>query len=276
MSTIYKYSALGSVYKNEVAEYLDSALESVFSQSVTPDEVILIVDGEVGTDITCVISDHVVKNDLKVFYLSENMGLATALNYGLKLCRNDLVMRFDTDDVCNPERAKIQCEYLSKNPDITLVSGQVRECDPSTMGEVSRRLVPSTGVLKPINFALYNPINHPAVMYRKAAVEAVAGYNVVYPEDYLLWIRLLAAKMKMVNLPQVLVDMRCGHAFYQRRGFKFFRGELVAGSFFVSKFPFYAPYVLVGLLTRMVLRALPQFCRSGVYIFIRICQKIIA
>ena len=39
------FSVLMSVYRNEKEEYLQTAIESVFSQTLVPDELVLIQDG---------------------------------------------------------------------------------------------------------------------------------------------------------------------------------------------------------------------------------------
>ena len=93
-------SCLGCIYSKTILKELIFSLDSIITQEYIPNEVILIVDGFVNKDIYAFLkfveSD---KNNIKVFYLKENIGLGLALNYGLKKCKNNLIARFDTDDI---------------------------------------------------------------------------------------------------------------------------------------------------------------------------------
>ena len=53
-----KFSVLMSVYIKEKPEYLDKALESVFNQTVKPDEVILVEDGPLTKELEKVIRKY--------------------------------------------------------------------------------------------------------------------------------------------------------------------------------------------------------------------------
>ena len=77
------------------------------------------------------------------------------------------------------------------------------------------------------NFAKFrNPINHPAAIFRKEIILGSGGYPLIYPEDYLLWVKLICAGYKFGNLDSVLVRMRTGNEFFKRRGLRFLKGEL--------------------------------------------------
>ena len=63
-----------------------------------------------------------------------------------------------------------------------------------------------------------NPFNHPCVMYKKSAVEAVGSYQDFYLlEDYYLWLRMLMAGYQGYNLQEPLLHMRAGADMYLRR-----------------------------------------------------------
>ena len=80
----YKFSVLICVYGGDNALHFDQAMNSVFKQTLLPDEVVLVVDGPVDTNIQKII-DKYKKNDyLKVVQLEKNMGLGIARNIGLK------------------------------------------------------------------------------------------------------------------------------------------------------------------------------------------------
>ncbi|MFR6708672.1 MAG: glycosyltransferase [Bacteroides stercoris] len=95
-------------------------MDSLFSQTVCPDEVILVKDGPIGDELDNVIDSYVTRYPyLKVLSLVTNRGLGKALNEGLKYCSHELVARMDTDDIAMPERFEKQLAVLrAKHPDI--------------------------------------------------------------------------------------------------------------------------------------------------------------
>ena len=98
-----KFSVLLSVYRKEQPAYLRQSLDSIFTQTLLPDEVVLVKDGPLTDALDEVAEDYCRKYPvIRVVPLSENQGLGRALNEGLKHCSYDLVTRMDTDDVAKP------------------------------------------------------------------------------------------------------------------------------------------------------------------------------
>ena len=125
-----KFSVLISVYYKERAEYLKSALESVFAQTLCADEVVLVKDGPIGADLDDIIADFSMHypNQMKVVELPRNVGLGNALSKGLEHCSYDLVARMDSDDICLPDRFEKQVEiFATKTVDV--VSAWIEEFD---------------------------------------------------------------------------------------------------------------------------------------------------
>ena len=78
-----KFSVLLSVYRKEQASYLRQSLDSIFSQTLLPDEVILVKDGPLTDELDWVVEEFVLEYPaLKVVPLTENQGLGKALNEG--------------------------------------------------------------------------------------------------------------------------------------------------------------------------------------------------
>ena len=106
-----KFSVLMSVYKNEKAEYMKLALESIYNnQSLKPNEIILVQDGPLTQELYTLIDDYKkkYKGILKTINLEKNIGLGNALNIGLEKCTYELIARMDTDDIAFSERFKKQ------------------------------------------------------------------------------------------------------------------------------------------------------------------------
>ncbi|HBC9722105.1 TPA: glycosyltransferase, partial [Escherichia coli] len=78
-----KFSVLMSVYYKEDPVFFYDAVNSVFENTIPPDDVVIVVDGPIPEGITDVILALREKYELNIVYLSENVGLGRALNIGI-------------------------------------------------------------------------------------------------------------------------------------------------------------------------------------------------
>lgn len=258
-------SVLMSLYAQEQSSFLKVCLQSVVDQTVSVTEVVLVLDGPIGSELNDCIKTYAAALPIKVVKLEENRGLATALNFGLGFCSEELIIRVDTDDINYSDRFKLQYEFMEKNKDICVSSGQVEEftCNPNKI--VSRRLIPLLHEELVVFAKRRSPMNHPAVIFRRSEIKALQGYPDIYPEDYLLWWKIILSGGKIANLSETLVKMRTNESFFKRRGFRFLRGELKLIRFLrrqgvLSRFEFTS--LVIG---RFILRASPPFLRTFMY-----------
>lgn len=215
------YSVLMSVYYKEHPDYLRQSMQSIYDQTVPTDDFVLVCDGPLTPELDAVISDMQQQfgSRLHVCRLSKNGGLGKALNFGIGQCKNDLVARMDSDDVSRPDRCQRQLAIFYDHPEYSLVSGIVEEFSDTITNVSVRRIVPEHQD-DIIAFAKKrNPFNHPCIMYKKSAVQAVGSYQDFYLlEDYYLWIRMLQHGFIGYNLQEPLLWMRAGSDMYKRRG----------------------------------------------------------
>lgn len=210
-----KISVLLSVYRKENPEYLEMALDSILTQTVVADEIVLVEDGELTESLYEVISHY---PGIHVIKLDQNQKLGRALEAGLKVCRNDLVARMDTDDIMISDRLEKQYRFMKEHPEIAACGGDIAEFIEEGVILREKHMPRSAQELYRYG-KKRNPLNHMTVMFRKSAVEAVGGYR-HFPglEDYDLWSRLLAHGYQIANIPEVLVKARIGDRFASRRG----------------------------------------------------------
>lgn len=214
------FSVLLSIYYKERPNYLRQSLDSLFSQTQLPTEIVLVKDGPLTKTLDIIIEEYSKRYlQLKIVSLSVNQGLGKALNEGLKHCSYDLVARMDTDDIAKPNRFEKQLEVLNNHPEIDIVSSWIDEFEGETNHILSIRKLPEYH--KEIyQFAKKrNPINHPAVMFRKSSVLAAGGYK-HFPlfEDYYLWVRMLMNGAKFYNIQESLLYFRSSSDMFKRRG----------------------------------------------------------
>lgn len=212
-----KFSVLISVYAKDDPTLFDASLRSIFQNTLMPEEVLLVVDGPVPLHLNQVICKYCDSHaNLNVARLSENGGLAGALNYGLTLIRTEFVFRADADDINVRRRFEIQMEMFEAGYD--LIGGAILEVD-NYGAQLARRILPCEEQ-KIRKFGGHrNPFNHMTVGFRKSQVEACGGYPDIHlKEDYALWASMLASRVRTANTKEVLVHVTAGTEMYARRG----------------------------------------------------------
>ena len=229
------YSVLMSVYKNEKAEYLRTAMNSMWNQTVVTNDFVLICDGPLTDDLDEVIKDMQLRHpkELHVIRLKQNRGLGRALRAGVLECKNELIARMDSDDISRPNRCERELEVFAADPDISIVSTVLEEFFEIEEGETVPKAVTAVRVVPETHEEIYDfakkrtPFNHPSVMYKKSAVIDSGSYQeFYYLEDYLLWVKILQKGYKGYNLQEPLLWMRAGADMYKRRaGLKYAKSQ---------------------------------------------------
>lgn len=215
-SGMEKYSVLMSLYIKEKPEYLKKAVDSMLNQTVKPDEIVIVEDGPLTDALYAVLDEY--GDKITRVYNEKNLGLGLALNVGLKVCRNDLVARMDTDDISKSERCEKQLKRFEERPELAIVGAWVDEFTVSPEQIVSTRAVPTDSDVI-YNFAKKrSAFNHPAVMYRKSAVLAQGGYaDLRRNQDVDLFGRMLYAGNKAENIGEALLWFRSNDDLAKRR-----------------------------------------------------------
>lgn len=263
-----RFSVLLSVYYKEKPTYLRESLDSIFTQILPPDEVILVKDGPLTDDLEQLIKEYCRKySKIKVVPLIKNVGLGNALNEGLKLCSFDIVARMDTDDIAKPERFAKQMAIFYTHPEIDVVGAWIDEFENNIKNVVSVRKVPETHEEIQLYAKKRNPVNHPVVMFRKLAVLNAGGY-LHFPllEDYYLWVRMLMNGACFYNIQESLLYFRCSSDMFQRRGgWKYlctgFRFQLVLLKMGFIDFQ----RCILNIMIRFIFQIIPNQWRSVLY-----------
>lgn len=221
-----KFSVLMSVYKNETVNNLVEALNSVINQTLQADEIVIVRDGPVSTEMQKCLEKYTKENsNIVLVPLEENVGLGKALNKGLEVVSNSIVARMDTDDIAVPDRFEKQIEFLVKNPNVDVLGGQIREFigDIDNLSGIRKTPVVHSEIIEYMKKR--NPFNHMTVMFRKDKVIEAGNYmDFHYMEDYYLWCRMYMNGCEFANLPEILVYARIGEDMFKRRGgYKYFK-----------------------------------------------------
>lgn len=265
-----KFSILISIYYKETPTFLNQCFTSIWTeQTLKPTEIVLVKDGELTGELEQVISAWQEKlgSVLKIVALEQNVGLGKALNAGLIQCSYDWVLRMDTDDICTHDRFQKQIDFIQKNPDVVLFSGQILEFNQD---------ISDANVLKPVPIDYHEikqfsqkrcPFNHMTVAYKKDIILQLGGYqHHLFMEDYNLWLRVIGAGHKVANLPDVLLYARVGNGMHaRRRGWQYIQSEKQLLNLKLKlKIQPLVPAVLL-FLVRSAFRLLPSSLLEGFY-----------
>lgn len=223
-----RFSVCMSVYKNDNPTDFKVAINSIINQTVKPDEIILVEDGPVPTELEDLIRQLESRIDiLKVVKLPVNVGHAGARQTAMEAAYNDLIAVMDSDDIAVSHRFELQLKAFERNQDVSVIGGQIKEFVSSPDNIVGERIVPENDIDIKTYLKARCPMNLVTVMYRKSDVAKVGGFIDWYcEEDYYLWIRLAQAGFKFFNINENLVNVRVGKEMYQRRGgLRYFKSE---------------------------------------------------
>ncbi len=207
-------SVLVLAYNQE--RHVAEALDSVAAQ--TYDDLEVLITDDCSTDGTlAAIRDWVTHTGFRARVIANerNLGICRVLNNALAVTTGEFVCGFAADDVMAPDRVARQVAVLTSSPpEVAAVASDMRVIDPngavlqpSYLNWLGLRSWPRDSEL----FALLlfaNIVPAPAVMVRRAALEAVGPYDeTLVFEDYDMWLRL-ADRFSFRFLPGVVVDYR--------------------------------------------------------------------
>jgi len=199
---------------NTRKEWLTQALDSVKRQTFEGWTLLIVDDCSDDSYFTWLDSylkdDPVLKQRSKLIRSSENNGVASALNLGLRQCETELVARMDSDDRMYPDRLAAQVAEFQKNPELVVLGGRALLMDEAGKQTGGQYVYPSehADILKMLGQSC--AFAHPAVMYRRSAVLAEGGYRseCKHFEDYDLWVTLAERGHRFQNLDRPLVEYR--------------------------------------------------------------------
>lgn len=216
-----KFSVLMSVYFKENPEYFKKCLDSILSNTVLPDEIVIVKDGKLTDELEEVLLKYIRSSPqlYTVVPLETNRGLGLALAEGIMHCRYELVARMDTDDICREDRFEIQLKEFEADPELDICGSHILEFENDINNTVSKRMVPIDDEGIKLYQKRRDAFNHMTVMYKKSKVLQAGNYqSCMLMEDTYLWVNMFLAGCKAKNVDDFLVYVRIGKDMFERRG----------------------------------------------------------
>jgi glycosyltransferase involved in cell wall biosynthesis len=207
---------------------LDACMDSIGAQTFTDYELLVVDDGSRDGSMT-IVSRHAGADSRIRVLRGPRSGLVACLNDGLAEARAPLVARMDADDLMHPERLGLQRRLLRERPRVDLVAARVRAFPAHALSAGMRAYVKwqnGCATVSAMRDEIYveSPVTHSSVMYRRAVVRDAGGYrDGDFPEDYELWLRLMAHGSRFAKIPRCLLDWRQSPNSHSRRDSRYAR-----------------------------------------------------
>ena len=197
----------------DAADTVEEALDCVLAQRGVRLEVIAVDDGsrdEGPAKVARLAARHRALRPLS----TSGLGIPGALNVAFAAASAPVLARMDGDDVCAPDRLRLQLEQLRAQPALGALGTEVEAFPDEAVEDGLRRFVAWQNALRtPEEHArqlfVESPLCHPSVMLRREALAQLGGYREgPFPEDYDLWLRLDAAGWALAKIAPVLLGWR--------------------------------------------------------------------
>lgn len=200
------------------ATSIQKTLNSVFAQTYTDYEIVIVDDGSTDDSVAIVRSI----NDARIRLISQaNGGVSVARNRGTAEAKGEYIAYLDADDVWSPNYLETQVDMINRYPQCCMYGVNYQICDysgiivPTIIRELSFTRV--DGIMDNY-FTVAAKSNAPlwtsAIVVRKSAIEAVGGFPVGIKsgEDLLTWARL-ACRGKIAFSKKVCATYNLGEGY---------------------------------------------------------------
>ena len=264
------FSVLMSVYYKENPEWFRASLDSIFSQTLLPSEILLIKDGALTVALEDVIIEYSNRYPIfKILENKENMGLGLSLREGVLASSNEIIARMDTDDLMHPTRFEKEYRCLIDNSyDVVSSWTLMFEGTLDNIIAVKKRPELHNDIVKLAHRR--SPVSHPGSMFRRTAVLRAGNYqDVHFYEDYHLWVRMILTGSVFYNIQGPLFYLRTSSEQIKRRGgWEYAKNEMKVFLFFYRS-GFYSLYdLIVNIVLHTSVRLLPVTVRRKMLKFI--------
>ncbi len=204
----YLVSIIIPVYNGE--NYLEEAINSALNQTYKNIEILVVDDG--STDNTKIIAQKF-SNKIK-YYKKNNGGVASALNYGIKLMKGSYFSWLSHDDLYNEDKINYQVNLLRKyNFNINIVSNKADLIDDNNNIIRRRKSNDSHKIISGDKFYRRNIKFNPSgigMLINKKLFTGISLFdtNYKYIQDYDLWQKFGLNNEKVILSNVTLVKTR--------------------------------------------------------------------
>jgi glycosyltransferase involved in cell wall biosynthesis len=168
-----KASIIIPVYNG--ANFLNEAIDSALAQTYKNFEIIVVNDGSTDHGLTREIA--LSYGDLINYYEQENGGVASAINYGLKVSQGEWIYWLSHDDLYSPTRISDDMEFVKNNPQAKVLYSDFYMINEK--GAVFHKAIFDILKIKSVREVLeQNGMHFCAITLHRSVFDQVGFYNV--------------------------------------------------------------------------------------------------
>ncbi len=192
--------------------FLSETLESVYKQTYTDWECIMVDDG--STDNTRIIAEQWAEKDVrfKYFYKTNN-GVSSARNYGIEKAKGKYLQFLDSDDLLHKSKLEVSINEIKndENVNIVITNFKMISSDSKLITEAFCKLEKDLFTLD--NF-LYKWNKSFSIQVQCGFFEATHFETIRFPEnlsaqeDWIVWVELMKVNSKIVFIDKPLAFYR--------------------------------------------------------------------
>lgn len=190
------------------AAYIRQALDSVFVQTYSDYEVIVVDDG--STDGTQALLKPLADKGSIRYVKQPARGVSVARNRGVGMAKGEYVAFLDSDDLFEPAKLERQVALYDQHPELGLVHCHYRKFDDHGHDLGLRDTSQYRGNIYPQLLMQWDTLMAtPCMLMRKSVIEEVGGYDesMRWGEDLDLW-RRIAQRYPADLVPEALARIR--------------------------------------------------------------------
>ena len=197
---------MGTRYRRENTGLLERSVRSILGQTYQNVEYLICDDGSTAEAKS--LLEGLAAEDVRIRLIRdpECLDLGKKLNLCIKAAQGLYIARMDDDDFSHVDRLEKKVCFLEEHNDISFVGCNVRLMKDGV--PVGERRLPFRPTVE--DFYMTQPYIHPALVFRREALEAVGGYSedadCILCEDYDLLLRMYKAGRVGANIQEPLLD----------------------------------------------------------------------
>lgn len=146
-------------------KFLKEQLESIFSQTCQPDEII--ISDDCSKDHTVQLAYSLLaqwNGKWKIVQNKENMGFRKNFEQAIQLCQGDIIFLSDQDDVWLPEKIETMVAVFARHPDVILAFHDAELVDRNLTG---------------LGFSFWDFLDFKPACFKNLDYRQLIGHNVV-------------------------------------------------------------------------------------------------
>jgi glycosyltransferase involved in cell wall biosynthesis len=194
------------------AEDLKRALKSVFDQTFTDWEVVIVDNHSIDNTESLIESFNEPK--IRLFKIHNEGIIAASRNLGLKHASGEYIAFLDSDDWWHPQKLEVSLKYLERGADVVYHDlFLVRKSTQKIFWKKST----ARNLKSPIFVDLIvnsNALPNSSVVVRKQIMNEIKGFaedrDLIAAEDFDAWLRIAKISEKFERIPQTLGCYWCG------------------------------------------------------------------